>query len=329
MGNGPGDAYTSGDPDIPEYGIRLGRGWNGEINLILLVLQFMEFQDSKNRVGEISGGSDRGYFRGFERGLRGEGEVELPLPCGHKGELQEELDDGRQRAIALRPTTVKAEDLLPHRRGRFMENLKIQKGDVVIKKDELGLYVTVSQRVHSLIREQLEDVVVVKILGRCMGYGLLCNRIRALWDLKGEFMVTHLDDRFYLVQFCCGDDADRVLLGESYGIMAGANNKRNGKGKAKENKERMRSNKGIIASLNPTFSGVANIEALKVGNKRVRMGEMPWDKSCHTPSSNQVNTGLSVTLKQDMVGLVDMQVQEAPSAEGCHPRRSDALLVLQ
>ncbi|KAK9084567.1 hypothetical protein Sjap_024978 [Stephania japonica] len=33
MGNGPGDAYTSGDPDVPEYGLGLGRGWNGEISL--------------------------------------------------------------------------------------------------------------------------------------------------------------------------------------------------------------------------------------------------------------------------------------------------------
>ncbi|KAK9145316.1 hypothetical protein Sjap_005219 [Stephania japonica] len=26
MGNGPGDAYTSGDPNVPEYGLGLGDG---------------------------------------------------------------------------------------------------------------------------------------------------------------------------------------------------------------------------------------------------------------------------------------------------------------
>ncbi|KAK9090027.1 hypothetical protein Sjap_023204 [Stephania japonica] len=26
MGNGPGDAYTSGNPDVPEYGLGLSRG---------------------------------------------------------------------------------------------------------------------------------------------------------------------------------------------------------------------------------------------------------------------------------------------------------------
>ncbi|KAK9116639.1 hypothetical protein Sjap_015586 [Stephania japonica] len=30
MGNGPDDAYISGNPEVPEYGLGLGRGWNGE-----------------------------------------------------------------------------------------------------------------------------------------------------------------------------------------------------------------------------------------------------------------------------------------------------------
>ncbi|KAK9124145.1 hypothetical protein Sjap_013747 [Stephania japonica] len=58
---------------------------------------------------------------------------------------------------------------------RFMENLRLQEGDVMITEDDLGP-ITVSQRLHGLMRDQLENAVVVKLIGKSLTYGNESNK---------------------------------------------------------------------------------------------------------------------------------------------------------
>ncbi|KAK9128169.1 hypothetical protein Syun_016966 [Stephania yunnanensis] len=82
--------------------------------------------------------------------------------------------------------------LLNEKPNVFHTPIPLEDGDMVIKRDEIGPYVTISTRLQDLMNKQMENTLVVKLLGRKLGFHMLCNRIKALWDLKREFYVRDL-----------------------------------------------------------------------------------------------------------------------------------------
>ncbi|KAK9112419.1 hypothetical protein Scep_019938 [Stephania cephalantha] len=60
---------------------------------------------------------------------------------------------------------------------RFIENVPLEAGDITFSKDELGLWVKLSSQMCSKLAKQMENVVVVKLLGRVLGYRMLCKAL--------------------------------------------------------------------------------------------------------------------------------------------------------
>ena len=56
----------------------------------------------------------------------------------------------------------------------------------------------------------MECSVVVKLLGRTIGYKALQNRIMALWKPSGEVRITDLDNGYFLVSL--DNHEDRVIV---------------------------------------------------------------------------------------------------------------------
>ncbi|KAL4284922.1 hypothetical protein GQ457_16G024930 [Hibiscus cannabinus] len=70
-----------------------------------------------------------------------------------------------------------------------------------------------SDRVHDAIDAKLAKSMIVRLLGRPIGYLALWNHIHALWNPLGEISLIDLDNEYYLVRFANEDDFHKVLSG--------------------------------------------------------------------------------------------------------------------
>lgn len=83
--------------------------------------------------------------------------------------------------------------------------------DVVIERKGFLPAISFSQKVHSQLVKPLESTVVVKLLGRSIGYKVLCNRLEALWNMSYDFSVIDLENNYFLVRFKRDSNAQHVL----------------------------------------------------------------------------------------------------------------------
>ncbi|KAL4282241.1 hypothetical protein GQ457_03G010920 [Hibiscus cannabinus] len=70
-----------------------------------------------------------------------------------------------------------------------------------------------SDRVHEAIDAKLAKSIIVRLLGKPIGYRALWNRIHALWNPVGEISLIDLDNEYYLVRFAIEDNFHKVLSG--------------------------------------------------------------------------------------------------------------------
>ncbi|KAL4367762.1 hypothetical protein GQ457_05G027470 [Hibiscus cannabinus] len=70
-----------------------------------------------------------------------------------------------------------------------------------------------SDRLHQLIDKKLKNSVVVRLLGRSIGYSALLSRIKVLWRPVGEISLVDLDNDYFLVRFAKEKDCLKVLTG--------------------------------------------------------------------------------------------------------------------
>ncbi|XP_024038338.1 uncharacterized protein LOC127903112 [Citrus sinensis] len=89
--------------------------------------------------------------------------------------------------------------------------LKWKKEDVVIEQEGFLPSISFSQKVHEQLIKPWQSTVVVKLLGRMIGYKALCSRLEILWPNIGRYSVINLDNGYFLVKFRKEGDADFVL----------------------------------------------------------------------------------------------------------------------
>ncbi|KAL4311976.1 hypothetical protein GQ457_01G025270 [Hibiscus cannabinus] len=90
-------------------------------------------------------------------------------------------------------------------------DVEVLADDVQLDLDGAMPVINFSERVHSSIDKKLENSVIVRLLGKSIGYRALLNRIEALWKPKGEIKLIDLDNDYYLVRFALEEDCDKVL----------------------------------------------------------------------------------------------------------------------
>ncbi|KAL4367934.1 hypothetical protein GQ457_05G017930 [Hibiscus cannabinus] len=92
-------------------------------------------------------------------------------------------------------------------------DVEIHEEDVHISVVDGTSSIDFSTRVHDMVDATLANSVIVRLLGRMIGYNALLTRIRSLWNPSGEMALVDLDNGYYLVHFAKADDVNRVLLG--------------------------------------------------------------------------------------------------------------------
>ncbi|KAL4284826.1 hypothetical protein GQ457_16G025340 [Hibiscus cannabinus] len=104
--------------------------------------------------------------------------------------------------------------------GMVKNSQSIAELDVEVLEDDVRIggakglpEIWFSDRVHDAIDAKLANSLIVRLLGKSIGYRALWNRIMALWNPNGEINLIDLDNEYYLVRFANEDDFQKVLSG--------------------------------------------------------------------------------------------------------------------
>lgn len=69
------------------------------------------------------------------------------------------------------------------------------------------------------LREPWRRLLIVKVLGRRVGYTNLCKRLQTLWHPKSKMELVALDDDYFLVKFFSLDDYEFAKYGGPWTIL--------------------------------------------------------------------------------------------------------------
>ncbi|KAL4317972.1 hypothetical protein GQ457_18G007610 [Hibiscus cannabinus] len=99
--------------------------------------------------------------------------------------------------------------------SNFISELDVELGDsdVIIGKVGSLPKIHFSDRVHQAIDAKLSKSLIVRLLGKTIGYRALLSRVQTLWNLSGEMHLIDLDNDYFLVRFAMVEDYDKVLSG--------------------------------------------------------------------------------------------------------------------
>ncbi|KAJ9141371.1 hypothetical protein P3X46_031913 [Hevea brasiliensis] len=75
-----------------------------------------------------------------------------------------------------------------------------------------------NEKVESTLKQSLAQAVIVKLLGRMIGYKALENRLKDLWKPVGEFQIMELENDYFLIKFRVKEDYIKALSEGSWVI---------------------------------------------------------------------------------------------------------------
>ena len=87
------------------------------------------------------------------------------------------------------------------------EDLEFDTKDVTISEKGSIPSISFSKKIHAQLVKPWMNAVVVKLLGRTIGYRALWNRLNDLWKMSQGFSVIDLENNFFLVRFKTEGDA--------------------------------------------------------------------------------------------------------------------------
>lgn len=79
--------------------------------------------------------------------------------------------------------------------------------------------ISLPKRLLEKIRKPWESSLIVKLLGKSIGYKMLCTRVRNVWELQGDFNAIDLGNNYFLFKFSKKDDYSKVYTGGPWVIL--------------------------------------------------------------------------------------------------------------
>ncbi|KAK9028777.1 hypothetical protein V6N11_025924 [Hibiscus sabdariffa] len=81
------------------------------------------------------------------------------------------------------------------------DGIVIEEGEIVRKEINGVISIDFSERILPLVEKSLEHTVVVKLLGRRIGYNTLRNKIYELWKPSQPIKLMDIVNDYFLVSF--------------------------------------------------------------------------------------------------------------------------------
>ena len=97
---------------------------------------------------------------------------------------------------------MEAVTVMASQTGSAKEDWDIEDEDVVERIEEGIPAIYFSKRVQEKLQQPWRYSVIVKLLGRQIGYQVLCNRLEILWQsMVAGFSIIDLENNYFLVKF--------------------------------------------------------------------------------------------------------------------------------
>ncbi|KAJ4836505.1 hypothetical protein Tsubulata_036207 [Turnera subulata] len=97
---------------------------------------------------------------------------------------------------------------------------EVEDGDIVVVDKGGKKVVELSEAFLHRLRKPWDKAVVVKLLGRAIGFKTLQSKILSLWNPKGPIKIIDLENNYFVVRFWEEDDYHRALLDGSWSIFS-------------------------------------------------------------------------------------------------------------
>ena len=75
-----------------------------------------------------------------------------------------------------------------------MEEIEIEDSDMQTRRENGMQVIEFSHRIQCPMAQSLQKTVIVRLLGRPIGYKLLCTKIEELWEPENGFKIIDLDN---------------------------------------------------------------------------------------------------------------------------------------
>ncbi|KAL4342644.1 hypothetical protein GQ457_08G027180 [Hibiscus cannabinus] len=95
--------------------------------------------------------------------------------------------------------------------GLGVLDVQVREEDVRVGGDRSLLEIQFLDKLHDAINAKLSTSIIIRLLGKSIGYRALLNRLRAMWNPRGDMFVVDLDNDYYLARFAVEEDYLRVL----------------------------------------------------------------------------------------------------------------------
>lgn len=79
--------------------------------------------------------------------------------------------------------------------------------------------ITLDDKVFDQLCEPWRDALVVKLLGKTLGYKVMRDRLQSVWKPQGGFDILDVDNGYFMVKFDVDSDKERVTAGEPWLIF--------------------------------------------------------------------------------------------------------------
>lgn len=96
--------------------------------------------------------------------------------------------------------------------GEIPEEEYDSEDDIFLER-EGGPTILFSKEEKRGIRSPWRQALIIKLLGRNIGYTYLCNRLKQIWSIQGQLQVIDLDHGYYCLRFSDPKEYDFVFTG--------------------------------------------------------------------------------------------------------------------
>ncbi|KAE8705424.1 hypothetical protein F3Y22_tig00110429pilonHSYRG01193 [Hibiscus syriacus] len=134
--------------------------------------------------------------------------------------------EGNKDAVSVSPTKSYAATVVVAA-GNNSTGVIFGEGDVILQDgdvqiDRSGPYpkTRFSKRVHESIEYNMRRSIIVRLLGKTIGYRMLWNKIKLLWQPQEQFQIIDLDNGYYLVRLELESDYTRILTEGPWMVFA-------------------------------------------------------------------------------------------------------------
>ncbi|KAH1114725.1 hypothetical protein J1N35_008103 [Gossypium stocksii] len=73
--------------------------------------------------------------------------------------------------------------------------------------------------VHKYIERKMAKTIIMKLLGRSIGFNVLLKKITSLWCPRSPIQLMDLENGYYLIKFNNEDDYNKVVFGGPWVIF--------------------------------------------------------------------------------------------------------------